>query len=98
MKLPSEREIPNEVLADIIDSWVLDAMESESFSDGESNVYMGLAESGWNGEDEEGYDEQDRIAIVREIRETAVEFWQRLWEQYGKLHEELVHSKYPHKE
>jgi len=92
MKLPSGREIPNEVLADIIDYVVLEAMREESFSDAWDSLPLA---DGWI-EGEEGYDEADALAIAKEIRPTAGSFFRQLWELYGELHVELVHSKYPH--
>lgn len=96
MKLPSGREISNEVLADIIDYVVLEAMSEESFSDAWNSLPSDLVCGGWGASGEEDYDDADALAIAREIRETAGEVWLKLTEKYGELHAQIIHKKYPH--
>jgi hypothetical protein len=99
MKLPSGFEVSNSNIAELIDYVVLRAMEEESFSDSWNSLVDELAGDGWDFDgsgSEKRLSEEDAVALAREIRETAGEFWLKLWEQFGKLHVDIVHAKYPH--
>lgn len=97
MKLPSGFEVSNSDVAELIDYVVLRAMEEESFSDSWNSLVDELTGDGWVFEgNDKALSEEDAIFLAREIRETAGQFWLKLWEQFGKLHVEIVHAKYPH--
>jgi len=98
MKLPSGREISNETLAEIIDSWVAEAIQDESFNDAMGVIADFLSDENWEENDPAPYSKQDVDAILDEIRETAAEFWEALWLRFGELHVRIVQKKYPHKD
>lgn len=95
MKLPSGREIPNSRIADVIDAWVLRALESEeNLKDWENVSADDLSEEGPDGS--EGYYNDDIEFILNEIRPTAQSFLSELQVEHGKLFEKHVSSKYPY--
>lgn len=95
MKLPSGREISNSRIADVIDAWVLRALEAdENLRDWESVSADDLSEEGPNGS--KGYNDEDTEFIINEIRPTSQAFLKELENEHLKLYEKHVGTKYPY--
>ncbi len=93
MKLPSGKEISDEVLRDMTDDWAQLAFPEEHVSDIEDSFAEELELGNYSTHDEK-YDEADRETILKAVYDVVVDVVMKLKEEYGKLYAEYIANKH----
>jgi hypothetical protein len=91
MKLPSGKEISDEVLRDIADSWVTMGFIEEHAVDIEDAVIDELLDGTYGGQQ---FDDTDTEAIIEAIRDVVTDTEGELKDKYSELYIKYIASKH----
>jgi len=93
MKLPSGKEISDDILRDIADGWAKMSLQEEHVADVENVIVENIAEGEYDSIKVNQYDAVDVAAMVETMEEVVIDMVVEMKENYSKTYEKYLADK-----